>query len=130
MKHSFPIKATQIMTGIGMAAALAFLTSGCASLPPPTAQMAVSKAAIDNASNAGATELAPLQLRSARDKMDAAERAISAQDYMLAKQLSEEAEVDAQLAFITSRSLKTQRSAQELQEGNRVLRQEIDRNTQ
>lgn len=130
MKNTFLIKATQLINGIGIAAAVAFLPAGCASLPPPTEQMAVSKAAITNASNAGGTEFAPLQLQSARDKMDAAERAMNSQDYVLAKQLSEEAEVDAQLAFITSRSMKTQRSAQELQEGNRVLRQEIDRNAQ
>ena len=92
--------------------------------------MAVSKVAVSNANSAGGNEFAPLELKSAMDKMDAAEHAMAEEDYPLARQLAEQAQVDAQLAAATARSTKAQKAANALQEGNRVLRQEIDRNTQ
>jgi hypothetical protein len=51
-------------------------------------------------------------------------------DYPLALRLAEQAQVDAQLAASTARSIKAQNAATELQQSNRVLRQEIDRSTQ
>jgi hypothetical protein len=63
------------------------------------------------------------------NKMAGAEQAMAAEDYVLARQLAEQAQVDAQLAAATARSAKAQKAANALQEDNRVLRQEIDRNT-
>ena len=100
---------------------------GCAGTPP-TEQMAVSKVAVTTATSAGGNEFAPLPLRSAMEKMDAAEQAMSEEDYPLARQLAEQAQVDAQLAAATARSAKAQKAANALQEDNRVLRKEIDRN--
>ncbi len=62
--------------------------------------------------------------------MDAAERTMAEEDYLHARQLAEQAQVDAQLAATTSRSAKAQKTARELQEDNRVLQQEIERNAQ
>jgi ABC-type uncharacterized transport system auxiliary subunit len=112
------------------AVAVLFALAGCASTPAPTEQMAVSKAAVSNASSAGGNEFAPLQLKAAMDKMDAAERAMIKKDYGLARQLAEQAEVDAQLAGAMARSAKSKKAADALQEDSRVLRQEIDRKTQ
>jgi 3-hydroxyisobutyrate dehydrogenase-like beta-hydroxyacid dehydrogenase len=106
------------------------ILSSCAGLPPPTEQMAVSEAAISNAASAGSNEFAPLPLKSSRDKFENAERAMAAKDYLLARRLAEQAQVDAQLAAATSRSVKAQKAAAALQEDNRVLRKEIDRNAQ
>ncbi len=103
---------------------------GCASAPAPTAQMAVSKVAVGNASNAGGNEFAPLQLKSAMEKMDGAERAMADKDYVLARQLAEQAQVDAQLASATALSAKAQKAASALQEDSHALRQEINRKTQ
>lgn len=64
------------------------------------------------------------------NKMDGAERAMAAEDYVLARQLAEQAQADAQLAAATARSTQAQKAANALQEGNRVLHQEIDRNIQ
>lgn len=61
------------------------------------------------------------------DKMDAAEQAMAGQDCLRARQLAEQAQVDAQLAATTARSAKAQKAASALREGNSVLRQEIDR---
>lgn len=103
---------------------------GCAGIPAPTEQMAVSKVAVSNATSAGGNEFAPLQLKSAMEKMDSAERAMASENYLQARQLAEQAQVDAQLAATTARSAKAQKAAGALQEDNRALRQEIDRNAQ
>ena len=117
------------MHRIGVTVAVAIFMAGCTSTPAPTEQMAISRAAVSNASSAGGDEFAPLQLKSAMEKMDGAERAMSDNDYVRARQLAEQAQVDAQLAEATARSAKEQKSADALQESNRVLREEIERNT-
>lgn len=130
MKKIDHLRSFQLMRGVGASAAVAIFIAGCASIPAPTEQMAVSKVAVSNATSAGGNEFAPQALKSAMEKMDAAERAMAEQDYLRARQLAEQAQVDAQLAAITARSAKAQKAAQELQEGNRVLQQEIERNAQ
>ena len=113
-----------------MAVTAAIIMAGCASNPPPTEQMAVSRAAVNNASSAGASEFAPVQLKSAMEKMDAAERAMTEKEYVLARHLAEQAQVDAQLAESTARSAKAQKAADALKEDSRILRQELDRKTE
>jgi len=103
------------------------LMAGCASTSAPTEQMAVSRAAVSNAMGAGGNQFAPVQIKSALDKMDAAEQAMAAKDYELALRLAEQAEVDAKLAAEMARSAKAQQAAAALQDDIRVLRQEIDR---
>jgi hypothetical protein len=101
--------------------------SGCASTPPPVELMAVSKAAVNNANIAGANELAPIQYKSAMDKMNGAELAMAKKDYDLARQLGEQAQVDATLAVAMARSAKAKKAADALQEDSRILNQEIGR---
>ncbi|WP_340124163.1 DUF4398 domain-containing protein [Methylobacter svalbardensis] len=108
----------------------ALLMTGCASIPAPTEQIAVSKVAVESANSAGGNEFATVQLKSAMDKMDAAEQEMTVEDYALAKQLAEQAQVDAQLASPTARSAKAQKAASALLEENRVLRQELNRKAQ
>ena len=81
-------------------------------------------------SGAGVNEFAPVQLKSAIGKMDAAEQAMTVEAYALDKQLAEQAQVDAQLASPIARSVKAQQAASALLEDNRVLRQELNRKTQ
>lgn len=110
-----------------MAVAAVVLMAGCAGNPAPTEQMAVSRGAVSNAMSAGGNQFAPVQLKSAMDKMDAAERAMAAKDHELALRLAEQAEVDAKLAAEMARSAKARQAADAVQEDIRVLRQEIDR---
>lgn len=126
--HHF--KSHQMMHKIGVTMAAAIFVAGCASVPAPVEQMAVAKVAVSNATSAGGNEFAPLPLKSAMEKMDAAERAMAEENYELARQLAEQAQVDAQLAAARARSAKAQKAASALQEGNRVLRREIDRSNQ
>ena len=118
---------TLVLLSVSLAAAL--LLNGCAG-NPPTAEMALAKAAVSNASAAGSNEFAPLPLRAAMDKMEGAEQAMGSENYPEARQLAEEANVDAELAAATSRAVKTQKAVLQLQQDNSVLRQEIDRKTQ
>ena len=128
MKSFYQSRSNRVILKVGTTIASAILIVSCAGIPAPTEQMAVSKVAVSNATSAGGNEFAPLQLKSAMDKMDAAERAMTAEDYLQARQLAEQAQVDAQLAATTARSVKAQKAAGALLEDNRVLRQEIDRN--
>lgn len=105
----------------------AIFLAGCASVPPPTDQMAVSKAAIANAVSAGGSEYAAVEMRSAQEKMDRAQRAMAKEDYIEARRLAEEAQTDAKLAEKLAQSAKAQRAANVTQEDSRVLREEINR---
>jgi len=128
MKDFYRFRSYQMMHRIGIPVAAAIFMAGCASTSPaPTEQMAVSRAAVINASSDGGNEFAPLELKSAMDKMDGAERAMVQKNYVFARQLAEQAQVDAQLAGAKARSAKAQKAADALQEESRVLRQEIDR---
>lgn len=115
--------------GAVVAVGAAIFMAGCASTPAPTEQMILAKNAVSDANSAGGNEFAPVQLKSAMEKMAGAERAMGAKDYVLARQLAEQAQVDAQLAAATARSAKAQKAANVVQEDSRVLRQEIDRKT-
>lgn len=119
----------RILRGLVTSLAAASFLIACASTPAPTEQMALSRAAVSNATSAGGNEYAPVQLKSAVDKMDAAERAMSAKDYVRARQLAEQAQVDAQVAEATARSAQAKKAADALQDDSRILRQEIDRKT-
>lgn len=116
---------------IGIAlSALLFLLTGCASAPIPTEQFAVSQAAIESATSAGATEYAPLEIKTARDKMSAAQRAITDKKYPAAAALAEEAAVDAKLAQTKAESEKANKSVSDIQDNLRILLDEIERNSQ
>ena len=106
----------------------AVVIGGCASIPPPTEQMAVSKSAIANAVSAGGSEYAPVEMRTAQEKMDRAQRAMAKEEYENARSLAEEAQVDARLAEKKAQSAKAQKAAIVLQDDIRVLREEINRN--
>ena len=134
MKKPNCLKSSQMgRIGVAVAVAAAVFMAGCASTPStpaPTEQMAVSRAALNNASSAGGNEFAPIQFRSAMEKMDAAERAVGEKNYERARLLAEEALVDARLAEAMARSAKAQKAADALLEENRALRKEIDRKAQ
>jgi ABC-type uncharacterized transport system auxiliary subunit len=101
MKKNYQTTSCQMLHRIGLAAGAVIFMAGCASTPAPTAQMAVSRAAVVEANSAGGGEFAPLQLKSATEKMADAERAMADENYVLARQLAEQAQVDAQLARLS-----------------------------
>lgn len=103
--------------------------AACASTPPPSAELALSSAALTRADGAGAAELAPAELRIARAKLERAQAALAAKDHEQALQMAQQSELDARLAEVKSRAAKARKTADELLESNRVLREEMGRKT-
>ena len=66
-------------------------------------------------------------LKKARETLASANVAMTALDYVRALTLAEESHVDALLAETKAKAAKAQRAADELREGRRVLRDEMDR---
>jgi septal ring factor EnvC (AmiA/AmiB activator) len=87
-------------------------------------------AAIEGATTAGGTEYAPLELKSARDKLEAANQAVADENYEKAAMLASEAQVDAKLAETKSMSAKAQKAVAETQDNLRTMLNEINRNSQ
>jgi len=109
---------------IGIAA---LLLAACSSGPPPRSEIAVAKSVINDAIVSGAAEGAPAELRSAQEKLDRANAAMTGKDYKRARRLAEEAEADARLALVKEQSVKSQKTAQDLRESVRAVMEEIDR---
>jgi hypothetical protein len=117
----------RLLNILGVAAMLSL--AACASQKAPaTADVAVSRNAVENAVSAGAADLAPAEINMARSKMMRANEALAAKDYVLARQLATEAQADAKLAQSKAGSAKANAAANALDADLRVLREEVDRN--
>lgn len=129
MDQQHPMPRLLKSVAMATAAAGALVLAGCASpqKAPATADVAVSRNAVENAVSAGAAELAPEEITAARDKMMRANAALAAKDYKLARELAIQAQADAKLAQSKARSAKATAASQALDEDLRVLRQEVDR---
>ena len=107
------------------------LATGCSSLKTPaTADVAVSKAAVESAAGAGGVEFAPVEMNSAREKLAQANKAMAEKDYQRAVELASSAQADAKLAQGKANSAKAQAAASALNDDIRVLREELNRNSQ
>ncbi len=105
---------------------LVALLSACAGTPPPTAQMAVGKAAVERADTSAVAD-APVEMAAARNKLALANAAFANKDFVLARQLAEQAEADAAYAESQARSARSARALAEVREGVRQLRDEMSR---
>lgn len=110
---------------VALAALLLALLSACAGTPP-TAQMAVSKAAVERADASAAVD-APVEMAAARQKLAQANAAFANKDFELARRLAEQAEADAALAEGQARSVRSAKALAEVREGIRQLRDEMSR---
>lgn len=110
-----------------LCAVLALAACASEQKAPATADVAVSRHAVDNAVAAGAAELAPEEVSAARSKMLRANQALAAKDYKLARELAIQAQADAKLAQSKATSAKANAAANQLSEDLRVLREEVDR---
>ncbi|MCY7261880.1 DUF4398 domain-containing protein [Pseudomonas protegens] len=99
--------------------------AACASVPEPHDQILLSKNAVTRAMSANATQYAPLEMKSAQDKMLLMERAMGERDYLQARTLAEQIEVDANLAERKAQAVKWQEQLQQSQVGMQVLKQEM-----
>lgn len=119
---------TGIVTKCGILIIGLLVLTGCVTTQqPPSSQMALSQAAVEKASSAGAYEYAPLELKTARDKIELAKTATQSKDYETAERLLEQATVDAELAEAKSKTAKSQKVVDELKMSIDLLREEIQR---
>jgi hypothetical protein len=109
------------------AAVMSLVACASSEKAPATADVAVSKNAVENAVSAGAADLAPEEVNQARAKMLRASQALAAKDYALARDLAAQAQADAKLAQSKASSAKATAAANALQDDLRVLRDEVDR---
>ena len=107
--------------------AIALALSACSSAPP-TAEMAVSTAAVNHAAAAGGPELAPVAMLAAREKLALANTALTEKHYHRARELAAEAQVDAQLAESQAGAMRARTAADAVGAGQRALKDELDRN--
>jgi len=103
-----------------------FTLGACSGTPKPKTEIALSNAAVQNAEVAGATDLAPIELRTAKEKQALANSAMSSKNYLTAKQLSEQAAVDAELAKAKSEAEKSRAAVKEVEDSINVIRTELD----
>ncbi|MFN2257712.1 MAG: DUF4398 domain-containing protein [Desulfuromonadaceae bacterium] len=119
---------TLMLMNAGAATLLVVVMSGCATkVPVPEKQITLASQSIAQAESSGAVEFAPVELKSARQKLSQAELAMGKNENLKAKQLADEAMVDANLAEAKARSAKSQKVVEELKESIRVLREEMNR---
>lgn len=99
--------------------------TACAGAPPGSEVFVPAETAIAAATRAGAEELAPVELRFAREKLEAARLNLEAKEYDDALWLIEESEINSELAIEQSRTARSRRKVNEMRHANEMLREEL-----
>ena len=107
----------------------AFENIGCSSAKPPTGILSQAELDVRAASEARADELAPMDLQSAREKLEASKQAMAAKKYDDARRLAETAQVEAELAAAKAEAEITRRAADDLRRRLDPFRSENERAT-
>lgn len=124
-------KRTRTLTRIAVAlASLALSVVAQAANHVADDKIAVARAAIEHAEQAGAPEAAPVELASARDKLARAEKANADRDVKPAADWADQANIDAQVAEATASLARSKKAATEFDAGLQTLRQEAARSSQ
>jgi hypothetical protein len=99
----------------------------CASVPEPKGEVANADLALRKAEAVNAAEVAPLDARLAREKLESARLALQRERYLEARRDAEQAEVDALVAEARARSARVQAAEQEIRRDLEALRAEAER---
>lgn len=102
--------------------AIALLCS-CAGEPPKTT-VSQAQLSVNEAMQTKAAQLAPLELRKARDHLDDAKQAMQSKKYKEARRLAEKAIAEAELAEAKTDAQDAQMTLAELRETLKALREE------
>lgn len=127
------MKKANLKTAVTAALAGAALLAGVSAYAredAPKAEIAIAQQAVDQAQNAGATETASLELKTARDKLQTAQALVAkdkSRDFPQARALAEEATADAEVAQARATAARAQKSLDEVNASVRALQQESDR---
>lgn len=118
----------RMLPNVCLVTLLMIVLAGCAvQVPAPEKQVTLATQSISEAERSGAVEFAPLELKSARDKLSQAKVAMANEENLKAGRLADEALADANLAEARARSAKSQQVVEELKESIRILREELNR---
>ena len=116
-----PVRTATAVLALGALAA-------CSSTPAPTDQMAVSRTTVSRVAAVPAVAThAPVDMQQAREKLTQAERAMSAEDYVTARRLAAEAEVDARVAESRADAASNAANLAQVQDSISALQEEINR---
>ena len=118
-------RSTKHLAASGLMVALFAALNGCASVAVPTEQVELTRNAVSRAVTADATQFAPMEMKSAQDKLYQVERALGEQDFAQARLLAEQAEADANLAERKARAHRANAQLAEARQGIEVLKQEM-----
>ena len=107
----------------------ALMAMGCATSgkKAPIGEIANVEMAINRAQESNADAYAPLELKFARDKFEAAKVAVNKKQFKKAKPLLEEALIDARLAEAKSRAEAAKKRSRDMRNSIEALRSEIQR---
>lgn len=120
-KSILPLK---IFTGALLASvALAACSSA---VPKPDDAMVRAKTAVDQATTAGSTQYAAMDMNNAQTKLQSANDAETKGDYKQARYLAEDAEADAELALAKTQAAKAAEAARQVQQGNQALQDQVN----
>ncbi len=97
--------------------------AGCAG-EKPKANIANADMAIQRAREANAINYAPLELKTAEEKLQQAKKESDAEEYKKARWLADESKADAQVAEAKSRSMRSAQIEQQVRKDIDALRQE------
>jgi hypothetical protein len=114
-------------SAVALGSSLLIVLGGCASAPVPKEQMAVAESSVQRANTTSTNVDAAGDLQIAIAKLASARQAAASKDYTLARQLAEEADLDAQVAELHAQSVRSQKAAKESMDAARVLREELNR---
>ncbi len=108
-------------------AAMALLAlAACATTPPDPQLLENAELALRQAEQAGADEYAPLELRFARERLEAARSQMDNARATEGRRLADEAEIEAQLALARTRAARTRAELAQRQRDLERLRADLE----
>jgi len=129
LKMKFEISKVRCASFVAIGAVVLSVAAN-ANTPVPSDRLAVAHESVQRAERSGATEIAPVQLASAKDKLNRAENAAVHHDGLSAAQYADQAIVDAQLAEAMATQQKSHKAAMEFDASMQALRTESMRSSQ
>lgn len=100
--------------------------AGCASTPPPTAELTQARTLVDQAEQSGASQYASDDLASARSKLHMADQEAQ-KDPVQSAWMAQESSADAKVALARTSAAKAQIALSHVDAGTETLRAETDR---
>lgn len=124
MKYRPILRVSSIAIPVGFA----LLLGGCATVRPPTAEIAAADIAVRKAEKSGGGQYAALDMLRAREALQGArEKADDKDTYDAARRLADKSRVDAELAEAKSRSAMAEATADEAGKTLESLRLESEK---